>query len=172
MFSTHTHTHAHKDVSVLFAMCSVRERVGVARSTRLCADSGNRVGMAAAAAWQLRRKEWSNAKKIPPERCVEGRKGGRQGGIVRSKQGEGLKADRWFRSKQSIGSSKNKKKKKKAYKKQFKLLGNDMDAKKWWAAGGGRCFTRLTGVMRKRERCSQSVGAHVCHLSSCRPSIW
>lgn len=51
------------------AMWSVCERGGVARSTRLCADSGNRVETAAAAAaWQWRRKEWSNAKKIPPER--------------------------------------------------------------------------------------------------------
>lgn len=33
----------------------------------MCADSGNRVETAVAA-WQWRRKEWSNAKKIPPER--------------------------------------------------------------------------------------------------------
>ena len=63
-------------------MWSVCERGGVARSTRLCADSGNRVETAAAAAWQWRRKEWSNAKKIPPERVKEGereREGWRQG---------------------------------------------------------------------------------------------
>lgn len=36
----------------------------------MCADSGNRAETAASAAadWQWRRKEWSNAKKIPPER--------------------------------------------------------------------------------------------------------
>lgn len=55
-------THANRT-----AMWSVCERGGVARSTRLCADSGSRVETAAAA-WQWRRKEWSNAKKIPPER--------------------------------------------------------------------------------------------------------
>lgn len=44
----------------------------------MCADSGNRAETAASAAvWQWRRKEWSNAKKIPPER---GRKGKRQTG--------------------------------------------------------------------------------------------
>lgn len=56
----------------------MRRRGGVARSTRLCADSGNRAETAASAAvWQWRRKEWSNAKKIPPERE---RKGKRQTG--------------------------------------------------------------------------------------------
>lgn len=59
----HMHT-----LAIRTAMWSVCERGGVARSTRLCADSGNRVETAAAAAWQWRRKEWSNAKKIPPER--------------------------------------------------------------------------------------------------------
>lgn len=60
----HTHTHTR---GIQKAMWSVCERGGVARSTRLCADSGNRVETAAAV-WQWRRKEWSNAKKIPPER--------------------------------------------------------------------------------------------------------
>lgn len=58
-----------------------REKGGVARSTRLCADSGNKVETAAAAAWQWRRKEWSNAKKIPPERAQKetDREGGKRG---------------------------------------------------------------------------------------------
>lgn len=40
----------------------------------MCAGSGNRVQTAAASVWQWGRKEWSNAKKISPERLKEGEK--------------------------------------------------------------------------------------------------
>ena len=49
VYHTHTYAYTQEDVYMRFTMCSVRERGGVARSTRLCADSGNRVEMAAAA---------------------------------------------------------------------------------------------------------------------------
>lgn len=43
-------THTLICVHVAFSICSVHERGGVARSTRLCADSGNRVETAAVVA--------------------------------------------------------------------------------------------------------------------------
>lgn len=61
--------------------------------------------------------------------------------------------------------------KKKPLTKQFKLLGNDMDAKKWNSRRREVVYKVDWSDEEKRERCIQSVGAHVCCPPSCHPSI-